>query len=78
MIWEGKSAQQFLRKEHHYLGMTQDYGTKEAIKVIMKDYIATMVQNLPQHMIGTAVTPALNRLFDICTNGIANLSKRGQ
>jgi hypothetical protein len=50
---------------HDYLGMTIDYSEDGKVKIIMSDYIDRMLDEAPDDMSGTAVTPAANHLFDI-------------
>jgi hypothetical protein len=52
-------------KIHEYLGMTLDYSDDGKCKVIMKDFIADMLDDLPSDMDGESVTPAANHLFQV-------------
>jgi hypothetical protein len=45
--------------------MTIDYSEDGKVKIIMSDYIDRMLDEAPDDMSGTAVTPAANHLFDI-------------
>jgi hypothetical protein len=50
---------------HDYLGMTIDYSEDGKVKIIMWDYIDRLLDEAPDDMSGTAVTPAANHLIDI-------------
>ena len=49
---------------HDYLGMTIDYSTKGKVQFRMADYVEGILDELPEEMNGTAVTPASNHLFN--------------
>lgn len=51
-------------KVHEYLGMTLDYSEQGVVKIVMSDYIRSMLSELPGDMDGEAVTPAANHLFE--------------
>mmetsp|Transcript_15002 Transcript_15002/g.21701 ORF Transcript_15002/g.21701 Transcript_15002/m.21701 type:complete len:147 (-) Transcript_15002:412-852(-) len=53
-------------KIHDYLGMTLDFTSKGKVKVSMKDYIESIIEDLRGEMIGRAVTPAAPHLFQVC------------
>ena len=50
-------------KKFLYLGMTLDYSTKKKVKVIMKDFVESILKDSPDDMQSTAATPAANHLF---------------
>jgi hypothetical protein len=50
-------------KVHEYLRMTLDYSDDGKVKIIMKDYIKKMLDELPDDMDGEAGTPASLHLF---------------
>jgi hypothetical protein len=52
-------------KVHNYLGMTLDFSKPGSVVVEMFDYIDTMVNDMPEDMRGSAVTPAANHLFNV-------------
>jgi hypothetical protein len=52
-------------KVHDYLGMTLDFSQDGAVKVIMKDFIEAMLDDLPEDMAGEAATPAAAHLFTV-------------
>jgi hypothetical protein len=52
-------------KVHEYLGMTLDYSESGKVKVIMKDYIKDMLEEVPADMDGEAATPAGLHLFTV-------------
>ena len=52
-------------KVHDYLGMTLDYSEAGRVKIRMDDYIERVINEAPDDMSGTAVSPAANHLFDI-------------
>jgi hypothetical protein len=52
-------------KVHDYLGMTLDFSVKGKVKVIMKDYIQDMLDELPTDMDGASATPAGEHLFTV-------------
>jgi len=55
-------------KVHEYLGMTLDFSIDGKCKIVMKDYIEEMLEDLPSDMDGEAVTPAANHLFEVNDN----------
>jgi Reverse transcriptase (RNA-dependent DNA polymerase) len=61
-------------KIHDYLGMVLDFSQAGAVKISMIDYIQMVLHDLPEEMIGHAVTPAANYLFDV-DNTCAKLGK---
>ncbi len=52
-------------KIHDYLGMTLDYSEAGSVKLDMTDYVAKVLDEMPEDMDGTATTPAANYLFQI-------------
>jgi hypothetical protein len=52
-------------KVHDYLGMTLDFTEDGKLKVIMKDYIRQMLDEVPDNMAGKAGTPASSHLFTV-------------
>ena len=57
-------------KLHDYLGMTLDYSDDGNVKIVMKDYITKMLDELPDDMNGEAATPASLHLFSIRENPV--------
>lgn len=55
-------------KVHEYLGMTIDFSVPGKVKIIMIDYVKKMIKDLPEWMIGTAITPAASYLFEVNEN----------
>jgi hypothetical protein len=52
-------------KIHDYLGMVIDFNTKGKVKITMKQYIESMLDELPSDMDGEAGTAAANHLFEV-------------
>ena len=52
-------------KQHEYLGMTLDYSKPGEVKILMSDYIKLILQDAPDDMSGTAVTPVGHCLFKV-------------
>jgi hypothetical protein len=52
-------------KVHEYLGMTLDFSNPGKVKIIMKEYIQGMLNEIPDDMDGVAVTPAPRHIFDV-------------
>ena len=50
---------------HDYLGMTLDFRTKGEVQISMEHYIDMMLQDAPEEMKGTAMTPAAPHLFKV-------------
>jgi len=50
---------------HEYLGMTLDFSEDGKVKIIMRDYIDKILEELPDDYIGTATTPATEKLFSV-------------
>ena len=50
---------------HDYLGMTIDYSKKGQVTFDMTQYLKTVLDETPDDMSGTAITPAGNKLFDV-------------
>jgi hypothetical protein len=57
-------------KVHDYLGMTLEFSVEGKVKVIMKDYIQDMLDELPSDMDGESVTPAGEHLFTANENPV--------
>jgi hypothetical protein len=51
-------------KVHDYLGMTLDLTNKGEVKVTMIDYLKGVINDFPEIITGTAITPATANLFD--------------
>jgi hypothetical protein len=49
---------------HDYLGMTLDFTNKGEVKVTMIDYLKGVINDFPEIITGTAITPATTNLFD--------------
>ena len=58
------------RDVHEYLGMTLDYSEQECVKINMKDYIASILDEVPASMEGTTRTPTSSRLFQVCKTSL--------
>jgi hypothetical protein len=52
---------------HDYLGMCLDFSSPGKLVVSMESYIKSMIEEMPNDMIGTAVTPAAPHLFTVNT-----------
>ena len=50
---------------HDYLGMTIDYTVDGRVTFDMRQYLRTILNEVPEDMCGTAVMPAGNKLFDV-------------
>jgi hypothetical protein len=50
-------------KVHDYLGMTMDYSEDGKVRFSMIDYIDGLLDEAPEDMAGTAVTPTANDFF---------------
>ena len=50
---------------HDYLGMTIDYSEKDKVKFTMYDYLEDIIEEAPDDMDGSAITPASNDLFKV-------------
>lgn len=50
---------------HDYLGMTIDYSQDGLVKFIMMDFLQGLLDEAPDDMDGTAVSPAANNLFTV-------------
>ena len=55
-------------KRHDYLGMYLDFSEPGVLQVDMTPYVATVLDDIPQDMIGKALTPAAAHLFLINEN----------
>jgi len=65
-------------KVHDYLGMTLDYSTPGKVRITMSDYIANMLDDLPNDMGRVAATPAANCLFEVNTSNLESLDKEAK
>jgi hypothetical protein len=52
-------------KIHEYPGMTLDFSSPGKVRVIMKDYVQGMLDEIPDDMDGIAATPAPKHIFDV-------------
>jgi hypothetical protein len=52
-------------KIHDYLGMMLDFTVPGQVTVDMSSYIQTILEDIPEDMIGKAATPAANHLFEV-------------
>jgi hypothetical protein len=52
-------------KVNDYLGMTLDFTNKGEVKVTMIDYLKGVINDFPEIITGTAITPATANLFDM-------------
>ena len=52
-------------RKHEYLGMVLDYSQLGKVVVDMREYIETILEDLPSEYDGDAVTPAASYLFEI-------------
>jgi hypothetical protein len=55
-------------KVHDYLGMTIDFSVEGKVQFRMDDYIERLLEDCPEDMDGTAVTPAAHYLFQVNEN----------
>jgi hypothetical protein len=53
------------RNVQDYLGMTLGFSLPGKTKIIMVDYIDTMLKDMPSEFDGEAATPATNHLFEV-------------
>jgi hypothetical protein len=53
---------------HEYLGLTLDYSVPGEVTVRMDDYVSDLLEEAPDDMDGTAVTPAAEHLFTVNEN----------
>ena len=53
---------------HEYLGMTFDFSSPEEVKIGMRDYINSIIEEGPTSSRGHANTPVATNLFEINTN----------
>ena len=54
-------------KIHDYLGMTLDYTTNKTLKVDMINNIDGVLEEAPQDIDGSAITPGTSHLFKVNT-----------
>ena len=52
-------------KKHDYLGILLDYTVKGKVKIDMREYIKSILEDLPSAFDGEAVTPAASYLFNV-------------
>ncbi len=52
-------------KVHDYLGMTFDFSKHGEVTVDMREHIKTILNDIPNDMVGVATTPAAGHLFDV-------------
>lgn len=52
-------------KIHNYLGMILDFSHPGKVVINMETYIANILANLPDEMLGVAMSPAANHLFTV-------------
>jgi hypothetical protein len=52
---------------HDYLSMCLDFSSPGKLVVSMESYIKSMVEEMPEDMTGTSVTPAATHLFNVNT-----------
>jgi hypothetical protein len=50
---------------HDYLGMTLDFTKKGEVKVTMIDYLKGVINDFPEKITGTAMSPATTNLYDV-------------
>ena len=50
---------------HPYVGFTLDYSEPGAVLIDMRDYVAQVIQDFPETVVGAAPTPAAKGLFDV-------------
>jgi hypothetical protein len=50
---------------HEYLGMTIDYSVPGSVKITMQDFVDNLLDELPEDMEGTRLTPAADFLFGV-------------
>ena len=55
-------------KRHSYLGMDLDYTNKGEVTIDMREYISSILDQVPDDMKGEALTPAANHLFQVNTD----------
>jgi hypothetical protein len=70
-----RAAVTFTRgKLHNYLDMLLDYSESGVVKIDMKAYVSKILDEMPEGMDGTAMSPAAPYLFTI-KEGIEDLSE---
>jgi hypothetical protein len=52
-------------KYHDYLGMDFDYSEKGKVKIRMIPYLESIIDEFPEEIVGTRVTPAADYLFQV-------------
>jgi hypothetical protein len=50
---------------HDYLGMTLDFTKKGEVKVTMFDYLRGVINDFPEEITGTAMSPTTTNLYDV-------------
>lgn len=58
-------------KHHEYLGMDLDYSEQGKVKIRMVPYLKEILEDFPEEITGTKVTPAADYLFKIQGDGEA-------
>jgi hypothetical protein len=53
---------------HDCLGMTLDFTKKGEVKITMIDYLKGVINNFPEEITGTAMSPATKNLYDVRPN----------
>ena len=50
---------------HKYLGMTLDFNVRGSVHIDIDEYIESMLEEFPEEVTGSAVTPATEVLFKV-------------
>jgi hypothetical protein len=50
---------------HDYLGMTLDFTKKGEVKITMIDYLNGVINDFPEEITGTAMSPATTHIYDV-------------
>ncbi len=56
-------------KIHDYLGMTFNFSLRDEVKINMMQYISEVIEAFPEEIVGKAVTPAGDHLFEVREDG---------
>eukprot|EP00957_Ditylum_brightwellii_P065005 4930891-Ditylum_brightwellii.AAC.1 len=65
-------------KVHEYLGMDLDLSSPKTLKIGMIKYIKKIHEEFPEEIKSVAVTPAVEHLFEICTDNKDKLLPKEQ
>ncbi len=60
-------------KVHDYLGMIFDFSKKGKVMINMIKYLKNIINNFPEEIIATRMSPATNHLFIVCDPSLGTL-----